>query len=66
MDEATPAPEAVLMPRFEVVLEIIADVMPALARVLDITGEDAPETATVLELIVESVARAWGSPRNHC
>ena len=54
------------MPRSEVVLEIIADVLPALARVLDITGEDVPETATVLELIVESVARAWGNPRSHC
>ena len=66
MDEATPALEAVLMPRFEVALEIIVDVMPALARVLDITSGDVPEIATVLELIVESVARAWRGPRNHC
>ena len=63
--EATPAPEAVLIPGSEVVLEIIADVVPALARVLDTIGEGVPETATVLEIIVESVARACGSPRNH-
>ena len=66
IDEATPALEAALIPGSEVALEIIAEVIPALARVLDITGEDVPETAAVLELIVESVARAWRSPRNHC
>jgi hypothetical protein len=65
IDEATPALEAVLIPGSEVALEVIAEVMPALARALDITGEDVPETATVLEIIVESVARAWDSPRNH-
>ena len=35
------------------------------AALPDINGEDVPETATVLETIVESVARAWDSPRNH-
>ena len=64
VDEAMPAPEAVRIPGSEVVLELTAEVMPAPASVLDITGEDVPETATVPEIILESVARAWDSPRN--